>query len=643
MSQSNASDLTVVIPAYNAARSISNAVASAFRAGAVRVVVVDDGSSDNTASVATAAGAEVIVQENSGASVARSRGAQTVETTFVTFLDADDELLADGVTRSLELLVADDSLAVAAGRVMGFVGDGDAKILPQTYTEVNTRSLLVNGFGPWPPGAAVQRTALMRQAESVEPEALRPRFAEDYELLIRLSLVGGIVRHEIPSMKYEMAGGKSALSAMSALESKEAIREHYARNLGISIELMSSMRMRAAANKRVARGRVASGDKHGARRQMFLAYLQGAVSLLQRKRTTPGAVEVGEEEFQALRDSDAFSREDLLVMESTTRPPDGTTRYIDQIVTFSNDSTKFVYFSWRSAFFSRYDVLHVHWPEIFLRKSSYLRRMVASVLLATLLVVLKLRGVPIVRTLHNIEPHESGSRLERVVLAALDKSTTLFVTINPVTVAPNSRSIYIPHGHYRDRFKPYEKNTAEAGRLVYAGIIRPYKGVERLISAYENLPAGKARELRIVGNPTAELREVVESAAQRNTSISAVLEFVPDDRLVAEITRAELVCLPYGELHNSGIALVALSLDRPLLVPSTPTTRALAAEVGNGWLHFFEGNLDAEKLADAIAENLEWASQRSKAPLLDERDWESIGARYDSAFRLAIGLRRADS
>jgi glycosyltransferase involved in cell wall biosynthesis len=284
MRHHSAADLTVVIPAYNAAATIENAVASAFRATAARVIVVDDGSADDTASLAKQAGAEVIVQANAGASAARSEGARNVTTTYVTFLDADDVLLEEGVMRSVEILGADDTLAVAAGRVMGFVGDGEARLLPQTYTDVNTRTLLVTGYGPWPPGAAVQRTALMRKAEAIEPTALRPRYAEDYELLIRMSLVGGVIRHDVPSMKYEMAGGKSARSAGSAIASKEAIREHYARALEIPIELMAPMRMRAAANKRVARGYIHSGKNVQAIMRMTLAYAQGALSLAERRR-----------------------------------------------------------------------------------------------------------------------------------------------------------------------------------------------------------------------------------------------------------------------------------------------------------------------------------------------------------------------
>lgn len=331
----------------------------------------------------------------------------------------------------------------------------------------------------------------------------------------------------------------------------------------------------------------------------------------------------------------------ITVMEATTAPPNGTTRYIDQIVTFAPAATRFVYFSWTRALKGRYDVLHVHWPERLLRHSSRLRRLLSPVLLLILLGVLRVRRIPIVRTLHNLEPHEEGSALEKLALRALDYATTTFVAINPVTRAPRGEEVYVPHGHYRDRFASHPKNSSQHGVLVYAGLIRPYKGIERLISCYGALPKGSASELRVVGKPTLELRSHVERAIARDSSISAKLEFVPDSDLVSEITRAELVCLPYDELHNSGMALVALSLDRPLLVPDTETTRSLAEEVGPGWLHLFTGQLTAEKLATAIEQNRIEARTRSDRPILGDRDWELVGARYESTFRSAVAKRRS--
>lgn len=333
-------------------------------------------------------------------------------------------------------------------------------------------------------------------------------------------------------------------------------------------------------------------------------------------------------------------RAPITVMEATTAPPDGTTRYIDQVVTFSSAATRFVYFSWVGALRAKYDVFHIHWPERLLRGSSRIKRAGAPFLVGLLLLVLRARRIPIVRTLHNLDPHEDGSALEKFALRALDRATTLFVTINPISHAPHGFDAYIPHGHYRDRFASHPKSRPEPGLLVYAGLIRPYKGIERLIACFETLrPDQTGVRLRIVGKPTTDLRAEIEAAATRDPRISAKLAFVPDSDLVAEIAQAELVCLPYDELHNSGMALVALSLDRPLLVPDTDTTRALADEVGPGWLHFFTGALTPEKLAEAIEQNRVAARTRSVRPLLGDRDWQLVSARYEEAFRTAMHRR----
>lgn len=280
--------LTVVIPAYNSQGTIEGAVGSALASGADEVIVVDDGSDDATAERARRAGARVIEQANAGASAARTRGAEQVATPFVVFLDADDELVPDGVQSSMELLARDESLSAVGGRVIGFVGDQEW-LLPVHYTGVTVESLLRTGFSAWPPAAAVVRTASFRAAESVEPAALRPRFAEDFELLIRLALVGRVGRHDRVSMRYEMSGGKSLKSALRAIEDKEAIRRHYANALGEVIALMRPLRRRAAANKRVATARMRSHDRIGAVCLFALAYVQGGLSLLQPPRRSEGS------------------------------------------------------------------------------------------------------------------------------------------------------------------------------------------------------------------------------------------------------------------------------------------------------------------------------------------------------------------
>ena len=103
--------VSVVIPAYNAARTIGEAVAHSLSQtkGSLQVelIVVDDGSTDDTAAVAESAGATVIRQQNSGPAAARNRGWESATGTFICFTDSDCipiagwlENLLDGFTDS---------------------------------------------------------------------------------------------------------------------------------------------------------------------------------------------------------------------------------------------------------------------------------------------------------------------------------------------------------------------------------------------------------------------------------------------------------------------------------------------------------------------------------------------------------------
>lgn len=89
---------TVVIPTFNAERTIQRAVASAlnqtFRVS--KVVVVDDGSTDGTPSILTSFSSDSRVQavrldpSEGSPAAARNAGLEEVTTTYVAFLDADD-------------------------------------------------------------------------------------------------------------------------------------------------------------------------------------------------------------------------------------------------------------------------------------------------------------------------------------------------------------------------------------------------------------------------------------------------------------------------------------------------------------------------------------------------------------------------
>jgi beta-1,4-mannosyltransferase len=298
-------------------------------------------------------------------------------------------------------------------------------------------------------------------------------------------------------------------------------------------------------------------------------------------------------------------------------------------------------FSWRTALATRYDVFHVHWPEILVSGHSPLKKIVRQVLFVLLLVKLRLTRTPLVRTVHNLELPQGISRREVFLLKIAERQTTLRIKINTSTELPAGQPFeVIPHGDYSAWYGRYRQPGTIPGRVSFFGMIRRYKGVDGLVRAFRETEAqGADLTLRIAGRPStedlgAELREL----AGGDPRISMSLEFLTEEQLVSEIGEAELVVLPYPEMHNSGGALTALSLGRPVLMSDNAVNRLLGEEVGSGWVFCYAGRLTGDAIARTLSE-LRAGPSRPK-PDLSSRDWGRAGRDHLAAYRRAVGLRR---
>ncbi|MFE1645852.1 glycosyl transferase [Microbacterium sp. P01] len=326
----------------------------------------------------------------------------------------------------------------------------------------------------------------------------------------------------------------------------------------------------------------------------------------------------------------------MRVLEAVEAPGD-TLKFINQIVDFAPDSVSFSFFSWRRVLLSSYDVIHFHWPEHLIRDVRPIRRFVKRSLFRILLARLRLQRLPVVRTVHNVSPHTPGDQEEERLLAALDRQVTEHVVLNECTPrGSDQRATLIRHAHYRDRFEAEPREESIPGRLLFLGRIEPYKGLLELIDTVTYRPAG-VNELRIVGKPVPDLVASLSEAIDRGAEafpISARLTYVTDTDMVKEVTAAEALVLPYREMHNSGVMLVALSLARPVIVPRSCTTTMLAEEVGAGWVIEYDGPLTDQVLADAM-DDLR-SHDRAIDPVLDTRDWLHVANAYAAVFTSAL-------
>src|SRR5213592_2920150 len=111
--------VSVIIPCHNHAHLLPAAIDSALAQTypEVEVVVVNDGSGDDTSDVAKQYGSKVTLVEqlNSGLSAARNAGIGAAKGEFFVLLDADDALLPCCIGSRMQHMLADEEVGIVTG------------------------------------------------------------------------------------------------------------------------------------------------------------------------------------------------------------------------------------------------------------------------------------------------------------------------------------------------------------------------------------------------------------------------------------------------------------------------------------------------------------------------------------------------
>jgi len=150
----DAPSIDVVLPAYNGSQVIRHALDSALKQDVpLRVIVVDDGSTDDSAEIARSYGSRVTVirQANRGVSGARNAGLAAAQARFVALLDQDDVWQPGKLSRQLALMEAHSevSLVFTDMRLLrrdgSIVEDGFLRATPP-YAKLERKSLGDNAY-----------------------------------------------------------------------------------------------------------------------------------------------------------------------------------------------------------------------------------------------------------------------------------------------------------------------------------------------------------------------------------------------------------------------------------------------------------------------------------------------------------------
>ena len=191
--------VSVVIPCFNNAECVSRAIRSALdqTSPPLEVIVVNDGSSDNSEAVIRGFGERTtyIAQDNSGPSVARNAGVRCARGAYLAFLDADDYWRPDFLARCGSFLEENPkAVAVSTGlafhRLSGLTETGP-KLLRVSPPE--RPFIIKNFFEFWAEQDHIRTgSCVIRRDTLIEAGCQRPdlRLAEDLELWGLLATYG---------------------------------------------------------------------------------------------------------------------------------------------------------------------------------------------------------------------------------------------------------------------------------------------------------------------------------------------------------------------------------------------------------------------------------------------------------------------
>ena len=260
------------------------------------------------------------------------------------------------------------------------------------------------------------------------------------------------------------------------------------------------------------------------------------------------------------------------------------------------------------------------------------------------------RARPLVLTAHDVLPREPTPGQRRAQRALYDRVDAIVVhsqagrarLTGELGVDP-ARVTVIPHGAF-DYLTgipdpaplPPELAAVERPVVLLFGLLRPYKGIELALRAWQGIDDA---ELWIVGMPrmdTAPLRRIAPPG------VRFVERFVHDREVPAYFERADLVVLPYLEADQSGVLATALAFGSPLVLsdvggfPEVAATGA-ARLVPAGDAAALHAEL-AGLLADAPSRAALGAAARAAAR--ERYSWDAVAAQHLDLYGRLAGSAR---
>ena len=268
----------------------------------------------------------------------------------------------------------------------------------------------------------------------------------------------------------------------------------------------------------------------------------------------------------------------------------------------------------RTAIRYRPDYIHFDWiTSYYFRKKLWMTILNIPLFIFQILVVRYVFTIKIVWTLHNIQPHDTryigihsicrrffASHVEWIRVFARDTGER---ARNCLQI--NSRFIVCPEGSYRNYYGRTMAKSEARDKLgivdnpfvfLYLGFVKPYKGIEDLISAFNLLEVPNVK-LIVAGKSMND--EYSASLSCDNHNIIFVNRFIESEELSAFYSAADVCVLPFKKIENSGSAILAMGFGKVVIAIKQGVLKTRLSKQSQ---FLYEDDNLLDKMRDALLE-----------------------------------------
>ena len=255
------------------------------------------------------------------------------------------------------------------------------------------------------------------------------------------------------------------------------------------------------------------------------------------------------------------------------------------------------------------------------------------------------RGAKVVLTIHDLLPHDTGdvhravfAELYRTADAVICHSESIRTRLDAEFSVPAERVTVIPHGPFFYDLPPAGSGDVlldyqlEPGKVLFLwqGIIFPYKGIDLLLTAWQQVEAKSGNACLVIAGTGAPdlLEQIGGQVAQLGLKqVKLHFRFISTEELVALYRAADVVVYPYRAITTSGALATGLALGKTIVASDLPVFRELLTDGENARL---VPPLDANALGSALVELAQNAALRERladrvrAMSFGDESWLSI-------------------